>query len=192
MQRSNLTKCGLFFNIVCPAVHTPLPSVLQSLDSRGIESLILILNCRYDLIIGPLLLLQQSWFFHVGEQKIIRWYQIRRIWRMINQFKSQSCTATIATTELCAGALFWWNRTSSVFQAFWNVSSIGFPAHFRHLSIQFHQFSIQFRPEKLTAFKSKVQFRQIVIQIRVLPINFKNSAFKFVNRHWNSSVSLGK
>ena len=56
MQWSNLTTCGLFFNIVSPAVHTLLPSVLQCLDSRGIEALILILqkvfNCRYDLIIG--------------------------------------------------------------------------------------------------------------------------------------------
>ena len=60
---------------------------------------------------------------------------------------------------------------------------IGFPAHFRHLFIQFHQFLIQFRPEKLTAFKSKVQFRQIVIHIRFLSIKFKNSAFKFVNCH---------
>ena len=42
----------------------------------------------------------------------------------------------------------------------------GFPAHYRHLFIQFHQFSIQFRPKKLTAFKPKVQFRQIVIHIR--------------------------
>ena len=56
------------------------------------------------------------------------------------------------------------------------IINIGFPAHFRHLCIQF-------RPEKLTAFKSKVQFRQIVIHIRVLSINFKNSAFKFVNCH---------
>ena len=45
-------------------------------------------------------------------------------------------------------------------------TTIGFPAHFRHLFVQFHQFPIQFRPEKLTAFKSKVQFRQIVIHIR--------------------------
>ena len=56
---------------------------------------------------------------------------------------------------------------------------IGFPAHFRHLCIQFHQFTIHFRPEKLTAFKSKVQFRQIVIHIRFLSIKFKNSAFNF-------------
>ena len=52
---------------------------------------------------------------------------------------------------------------------------IGFPAHFRHLFIRFHQFSIQFRPEKLTALKSKVQFRQIVIHIRF----FVNQILKF-------------
>ena len=73
MQWSNLTKCGLFFNIVSSAVHTLLPSVLQRLDSCGIEALILILekvlNCRYDLIIGSILLPSQV-FFHVGEQKI--------------------------------------------------------------------------------------------------------------------------
>ena len=35
-----------------------------------------------------------------------------------------------------------------------SIYTIGFPAHFRHLFIQFHQFSIKFRPEKLTATKS--------------------------------------
>ena len=38
MQWSNFTKCGLFFNIVSPAVHTRLPSVLQRLDFRGYRS----------------------------------------------------------------------------------------------------------------------------------------------------------
>ena len=71
--------------------------------------------------------------------------------------------------------LFWY--------ALYSSCSIGFPAHFRHLFIQFHQFSIQFRPEKLTAFKSKVQFRQIVIHIHFLSIKFKDSAFKIVNCH---------
>ena len=47
---------------------------------------------------------------------------------------------------------------------------IGFPDHFRHLCIQFHQCSIQFRPEKLTVFKSNVQFRQIVIHIRMVAL----------------------
>ena len=44
MQWSNLTKCGLFFNTISPAVHTLLLSVLQHLDSQGIEALILILE----------------------------------------------------------------------------------------------------------------------------------------------------
>ena len=54
--------------------------------------------------------------------------------------------------------------------------SIGFPAHFRHLCNQFHQFSIQFRPETLTAFKPKVHFCQIVIHI---PACFVNQMLKF-------------
>ena len=63
-----------------------------------------------------------------------------------------------------------------------NLVNIGFPAHFRYLFIQFHQFSIQFRPEKLTAFKSKVQFRQIVIHI----LFFVNQIVKI--QHSNSSI----
>ena len=59
--------------------------------------------------------------------------------------------------------------------------NIGFPAHFRHLFIQFHQFLIQFRPEKLAAFKSKFQFRQIVIHIRFCQSNLKI-------QHSNSSI----
>ena len=42
---------------------------------------------RYDLIIGPILLPSQV-YVHVGERKIIRWCQIRTIWRVINQFKA--------------------------------------------------------------------------------------------------------
>ena len=47
-------------------VHTLLPSVLQGLVSRGIEALIRILekvlNCRHELIIGPILLPSQVCF----------------------------------------------------------------------------------------------------------------------------------
>ena len=81
-----------------PVVRTLLPSVLQCLDSHGIEAFILILekvlNCRYDLIIG-LILLPSRVFFHVGEQKIVRWCQIWRIWR-INQVK-----ATVTHSSHC-------------------------------------------------------------------------------------------
>ena len=120
MQWSNLIKCGLFLNIVSPAGHTLLPLVLQCLDCCGIEALIVILkkvlNCSlhiYDIIIGPILLPRQV-FFHFGKQKIVRWCQIRKIWRVITSSKPQSCTAAIATTDLCAGALSWWNRTPFV------------------------------------------------------------------------------
>ena len=62
MQWSNLTKCGLFFNIVSPAVpHTSSIGV-----AHGIDALILILekalNCRYDLIVGPILLPSHVFF----------------------------------------------------------------------------------------------------------------------------------
>ena len=72
-----VTKCGLFFNIVSPVVHALLPSLLQCLDSLGIEALILILKKVPKLqiwphyIIGPILLPSKV-FFHVGEQKIVR------------------------------------------------------------------------------------------------------------------------
>ena len=63
-----------------------------------------------------------------------------------------------------------------------------FPAHFRHLFIQFHQFSIQFRPEKLTAFKSKVQFSSncyshsfFVNQILKFSIQSRQLSLKFVS-----------
>ena len=47
--------------------------------------------------------------------QMIHWCQIRRIWRVINQFKSHGHgTAAIATTDLSAVALSWWNRTPFV------------------------------------------------------------------------------
>ena len=69
--------------------------------------------------------------FHVGEQNIARWCQIR-IWRVINQTSSkpQSRTTAITTTDLCEGALSWWNRTVTPVVSFlscsWNVASITF------------------------------------------------------------------
>ena len=95
MQWSNLTKCGLYFNLVFPAVHTLLPSVLQRLDSRGIY-MVYKLSSRSSKK-SPTADMTSSWvryclsanvFFHVGEQKIVWWCQIRRIWRVINQFKA--------------------------------------------------------------------------------------------------------
>ena len=39
-------------------------------------------------------------FVHVGEQKIVRWCQIRRLWRVINQFK-----ATVTPSSHCSHRL---------------------------------------------------------------------------------------
>lgn len=67
-QCLNLTKCGSFYDIVSPVVHAFLPLVLQSLDSCGIEALALmlkeVLNSRYEMIIG-LIVLHSQVFFHV-------------------------------------------------------------------------------------------------------------------------------
>ena len=100
----------------------------QCLDSCDIEALILILkkvlNCRYDLIIGLLLLLSHR----VAEQKIVRWCQIRRIWRVINQFK-----ATVTHSSHCnhirvcrSIVLVKQDSLHQFSRPFWNVSSTTF------------------------------------------------------------------
>ena len=61
---------------------------------------------------------QPSVFFHVREQKIVRWCQIRRS----TSSKPQSRTAAIATPDLYAGALSWWNRSPFVLNY---LSSVG-------------------------------------------------------------------
>ena len=87
-----------FFNIVSPAVHTLLPSVLQHLDSHGYRS------SHPDPRKSPQphhqsnTASQPSVFFHVGEQKVVRWCQIRGPWRVINQFKA---TVTVTHSSHC-------------------------------------------------------------------------------------------
>ena len=87
MQWSKLSKCGCFFQHSLPCgPHT---------SSIGVAALgypWYRISPRKspptaDLIMGPMLLHSQV-FFHVGEQKIVRWYQIRRIWIVMNQFKA--------------------------------------------------------------------------------------------------------
>ena len=77
---------------------------LQCLDSHGIETLILILenvlSCRYDLIIGLILLLRQVGFFHVGEQKIDG-AKSGVYGRWSTSSKPQSCTAATACNHTC-------------------------------------------------------------------------------------------
>ena len=112
--------------------HT-LPSVLQHLDSCGTEALILILkkvlNCRYNLIIGPILLPNQVCFCHVGEQKIVRWCQIRRLWRVINQFKATFMHNSHCNHRLVCRSIVLVKQDSihQFSRLFWNVSNTIFP-----------------------------------------------------------------
>ena len=83
MQWSNLTKCGLFFIIFSPAVHTLLLSGVAALgfpwyrsshpDPQKSPQLQIWPHHRCDTASQP------SVFFHVGEQKIVRWCQIRNM-----------------------------------------------------------------------------------------------------------------
>ena len=126
IQWSNLTKCGLFFNIVSAAVHTLFPLVLQRLDSRGIEAFILILkivlNCRHDFIIGPII------FFMLGNRKLGDGAKLGEYGGWSTRSKPLSHTAAIVTTDLCARALSWWNRTPFV----------SFPGRLRNVSSQYY------------------------------------------------------
>lgn len=58
MQWLNLTKCILFYNIVSPVIHTPLPLVLQCLDSHSVDTPILTLKKRPQ---------QQIWLPHKSD-----------------------------------------------------------------------------------------------------------------------------
>ena len=94
MQWSNLTKCGLFFKIVSPAVHTLLIGVAAHgfpwyrrscyPDPRKSPQLQMWPHHWFNTISQP----SGGFFFFFGggEQKIVRWCQIRRIWRVIKQF----------------------------------------------------------------------------------------------------------
>ena len=64
----------------------------------GIEALILIVekSSTADMTSSSVRYCFPAVFFHVGEQKLVRWCQIRRIWSVINQFK-----ATVTQTKHC-------------------------------------------------------------------------------------------
>lgn len=68
-----------------------------------------VLSSRYDLVICPIVLPSQL-FFNGGEQKTVRWSQIRRIFRAINQFKS---------TRTAAIALLKHDALCQIFRPFW-------------------------------------------------------------------------
>ena len=124
MQWSNLTKCGLFFNIVSLVIHTLLPSVLQHLgfpwyrsshpDPQKCHQLQMWpdLICIHYVTSSSVRYCFPAKKIHVGEQKIVRWCQIRRIWREINQFKatvrhSSHWLIRILYEKLCVKCVKW-------------------------------------------------------------------------------------
>ena len=70
-----MTKCHIFFNIISSVVHA-LPSVVQCLDSNGVEVFVLALKkviYSENNVIINLILVSSQMFIHVRKQKIIRW-----------------------------------------------------------------------------------------------------------------------
>ena len=118
MLWSNLTKCGLFFNIesplwsthflhLCYSAWIPMAWKLSSWSSKKSSTADMTsssVRCCFPA--------RCFFIFNFGEQKIVRWCQIRGIsikdWSTSS--KPQSHTAAIDTAELCAGGLSWWNR----------------------------------------------------------------------------------
>ena len=94
-------------------------SPLQRIDSRGIEALILILekvlNCKLWPHHRSDTASQPSVFFSYWEQKKQSvGAKSEEYGGWSTSSKPHSRTAAIATTDLCAGALYWWNRTPFV------------------------------------------------------------------------------
>ena len=80
LQWSNLTKCGLFFNVhvVSPAVHTLLTFILQRLigfpwyrNSHPDPQKNISNADNYDLIMDPILLPSQVYFFMMGNSQMV-------------------------------------------------------------------------------------------------------------------------
>ena len=98
------------------------------LDCRGIEALILILQKGPQLQIWP-----EHWSdiasqpsdFHVGEHKIVRWCQIGRMWRVINQFKATVMHNSHCNHRLVCRSIVLVKRDSlrQFSKPFWNASS---------------------------------------------------------------------
>ena len=107
-------QCGLFFNLVSPAVHTFLPFSVAALGFLWYRS------TRPDLRKSPQLqmwhhrsiycFLQPSgFFFMLGNRKLD--VPNQKNTDSDQTVQTSSHTAAIATTDLCSRALSWWNRT---------------------------------------------------------------------------------
>ena len=78
-------------------------------DPRKSPQLQIMTSC----IIGAILL-PSCVFFHIGEQKISRWCQIRRIWRVINQFKATVMHSSYFNHRLVCRSIILANKGISV------------------------------------------------------------------------------
>ena len=109
-------------------------AALGFLDGTCIEALTLILkkvlNCRHDLMISS-----SVWYCFPAkcaswcwEQKIVRWCQIRRIWRVINQFKSSHAQQPYCNLRLVCRSIVMVKQDSfhQFSRLFWNVPSTTF------------------------------------------------------------------
>ena len=114
-QWSNLTKCGLFFNIVSPVVYiytTFFDRCCSAWIPHGIEALILILGnvleYRCEIIIGLILLPGKVLFScQRTENCQIVLNQENMEGDQPVQSYSQAQQPLIGTTVLCAGAVSW-------------------------------------------------------------------------------------
>ena len=66
--------------------------------------------------------------FHIGEQKIVRWCQVRRIWRVINQFKATVLHSSHCNHRLMCRSIVLVKQDSlhQFSRPFWKVSSTTF------------------------------------------------------------------
>lgn len=113
MLSGNVTRWGWFFNIVLFAIHTFFSISAVTFGSHwrgrfqpvGQKSHWQEIWCHQDCNTGS----QPRDFSCWGKDD--SWGQIRRLERLLNQFKSQSWTAAFDTKISCAGTLSWWNKT---------------------------------------------------------------------------------
>ena len=109
-------QCGLLCHYslpCCPHTSSIGVAALGFPWYRSSHPLEKVLNCRYDLIIGPILLPRQVFFSCWGLENSQMVPNQENTDRWSTSSTPQSRTRAIATTDLCAGALSWWNRMSA-------------------------------------------------------------------------------
>ena len=119
-----------FFSL---AVHTLLPSGVAALGFpwyRSSQSWSLNKSSTADMTSLSIwnYFPAKCFFVHVGEQKIVRWCQIRKIWRLINQFKATATLSSHCNHRLVCRSIVLVKQDSpcQFSRQFWIVSSTTF------------------------------------------------------------------